>query len=151
MSAQSAKPSRKPTVRKDPLVGAGLHRKDADGCVQNQATIIDVIHNGESGDLALVGYFDWIMGHPTIRALISLRELAKPEWVFYENVEDMNDHYDRVDEHRNKCIRERLESEKPKAKEWPQLKQPFTNQIMDEVLRNMTDDELEALSAAKPE
>ena len=38
-----------------------------------------------------------------------------------------------------------------KLKEWPQLKQPFTNQIMDEVLRNMTDDELEALSAAKPE
>jgi hypothetical protein len=69
--------ARKPAVRKHPLVGAGLHRKDADGCVQNQA-------------------------------------------------EDMNDHYHRVDEHRNKCIRERLESEKEGYVKEPSLLNVFS-------------------------
>lgn len=87
---------------KHQLVGAGLHWKDRNGCVQNQAEIIAIIPSGCTivGDLALIQYFDWIVGHSSTRRLIPLRDLAASEqWVFYSSVEEMNDHYERVDQY----------------------------------------------------
>jgi hypothetical protein len=93
-----------PTKAKHPLVGAGVHCKDKDGCVQNQAVILEVVPSGSSvGDLALIQYFEWLVGEPSTRRLLPLTELASSDrWVFYADAEEMNDHYQRVDRHHPK-------------------------------------------------
>jgi hypothetical protein len=92
------------TKAKHPLVGAGLHYKDEDGCVQNQAVILEVVSSGSSvGDLALIQYFEWFGGEPSTRRLLPLTELANSDrWVFYADVEEMKDHHERVDRHHPK-------------------------------------------------
>jgi hypothetical protein len=88
------------TTKKHPLEGAGLHYKDENGYVQHQAVIVTVISSGNTtiGDLALIQYFEWVSGGPSTRRLISLSEMASTDqWVFYSSVEEMKDHYERVD------------------------------------------------------
>ncbi|MGH7049122.1 MAG: hypothetical protein ACREE5_00525 [Acetobacteraceae bacterium] len=104
------KPATRPSkaAGEHPLVGAGLHRKGPDGDVVNQATVLAVMpsNNTSVGDLALIQYFDWILGDPSTRRLVSLVELASTDrWVLYSSVDEMKDHYDRVDAHQNKHIR----------------------------------------------
>lgn len=105
----------RPQTSKHPLVDAGLHWKNKDGEVINQATILDVIPSGcpATGDMALIQYLDWAMGDPSTRRLIPLAEMASSEqWVLYSSVEDMKDHYERVDAHRNDHIRKQREQKK---------------------------------------
>jgi hypothetical protein len=94
----------KPTPRpQHPLVGTGLHFTDDDGIVERQAAIIEVVPSGSTtvGDLALIQYFEFFMGAPSTRRLIPLSELASTErWVFYASTEEMNEHYQRVDQRR---------------------------------------------------
>jgi hypothetical protein len=91
--------SRRKTEPAHPLVGAGVHYKDENGVVQNQAAIVAVIPGGgHLGDLALLQYFEWFTGSPSTRRLVSLSELAASDrWVLYRDVDEMNDHYERVD------------------------------------------------------
>lgn len=101
-----------------PLVGAGLHRKDADGVVQNQAQIVAVVPSGSSatGDLALIQHFDWIMGEPSTRRLVPLAELASGDrWVLYASIEEMNDHYERVDKRQNERKRRQRDGDGPEG------------------------------------
>ena len=93
-----------------PLVGAGLHWKGPDGDVINQAQVVAVFSSGSTavGDVALLQYFEWFMGEPSTRRLIPVAELASSDrWVLYPSVEVMNDHYERVDERRNRVIQEK--------------------------------------------
>jgi hypothetical protein len=79
-----------------PLIGAGLHYKGEDGCVENQGEIIAVIpsNNAAVGDLALIQYYEWVIGTASTRRLVSLADLANSDrWVFYRSVKEMNDHY----------------------------------------------------------
>jgi hypothetical protein len=110
---RSSKPATSPTALrenkcKEPshaLVGAGLHFKDADDCVKDQAVILAVIPSGNStvGDLALIQYFDWMMGDPCTRRLLPLSALASTDrWVLYASVEEMKDHYERIDKYRDR-------------------------------------------------
>jgi hypothetical protein len=99
-------PAAAPRDKPHPLVGRGLHYRDEQGCVQNQARILAIVpSNSTAGDLALIQYLEWLMGEPSTQRLLPLTELASERWVFYENVEEMNDHYQRVDVHRNEHIR----------------------------------------------
>lgn len=113
---QQAATEKKPAGpgKKHPLAGAGLHYKDEHERVLNQAMIVEVIpSNSAVGDLALIQYFEWFIGAPSTRRLIPLSELASSDrWVFYSSVDEMNDHYERVDGHRSEAIRKRLEKEK---------------------------------------
>lgn len=105
-------------VASHPLVGAGVHYKNEHGCVENQAAIVAIIpsNNSAVGDLALLQYFEWMMGDASTQRLIPLAELAASDrWVLYQSPEEMNDHYKRVDEHQNKHIRARLAKEKAGA------------------------------------
>ena len=91
-----------------PLVGAGLHYKNADGIVSNQAQIIAVFpsNNSTVGDLALVEYYEWISSGTETRALVALSELTDRErWVLYAST----DHYQRVDQHQNRFIHQEQE------------------------------------------
>jgi hypothetical protein len=109
MKSSTSKPPAAPRDKPHPLVGRGLHYKDERGCVHNQATILAIVpsNSPEAGDLALIQYFDWLMGEPSTQRLLPLTELASSErWVFYENVEQMKDHYQRVDAHRDEHIRQ---------------------------------------------
>lgn len=63
---------------KHPLVGAGVHWCLPDGYVQNQASIVAIVpSNSPAGDLALLQYYEWIMGEPSTRRLVSLARLQK--------------------------------------------------------------------------
>jgi hypothetical protein len=93
------------------LVGAGVHFNDENDCVRHQAVILDIVPSNDAavGDLALLQYFDWLMGNPTTQRLVALSEMASSEqWVFYTDYEEMNDHYERVDAPRNEFIRNAL-------------------------------------------
>jgi hypothetical protein len=89
-----------------PLVGRGLHYKDEHGYVQNQASIVAVFPSANQpvGNLALIQYFDWIVGAPSTQRVISLADLAtgygpeagRERWVLFQNMEEANDHYERV-------------------------------------------------------
>ena len=95
---------------KHALVGSGLHFKRPDGYVMHQAAVMEVVaSNSIQGDMVLIQYFSWFMGDPTTRRLIPMTELTSEQWVWYESVADMNEHWERVDSHSN----ERIDS-KPK-------------------------------------
>jgi hypothetical protein len=107
-----------------PLVGRGLHYKDERGCVVNQAKILAIVasSNPGVGDLALIQYFEWMGGDPSTQRLLPLTELTvssgsgaagSERWVFYENVEDMNDHYERIDARRNEYLRRSSNADEP--------------------------------------
>jgi hypothetical protein len=93
-----------------PLIGRGLHYKDAHDRVSNQAKVIAVMPSGTAmGDLVLIQYYAWVAGEPSTQRLLPLTELASSDrWVFYENTEEMNDHYERIDSARHKLIVARL-------------------------------------------
>jgi hypothetical protein len=92
-----------------PLIGAGAHSLDDAGTTQYQIEILDVFPSGASdtGDLALVQFFSWIMGEPTNRRLIPLKELATPTWKLFASMSDANDYYEHVAKHRDEKIRAR--------------------------------------------
>jgi hypothetical protein len=116
--ANSTRSKRRAPVSKHPLVGFGLHWKNADGEVINQASIVDIVPNGDiaGGDLALIQYYDWIMGYPSTQRLIPLAELASSDqWVLYHSVNEMNEHYERVDEPRNEQIHQQREKAEQSA------------------------------------
>jgi hypothetical protein len=94
-----------------PLVGAGAHMLDEHNTTKYQALIIDVIPSGcpEVGDLALVQFYEWMIGEPTNRRLIPLRELATEHWKLFSSLEEANDYYTSVASPRDKMIRARLE------------------------------------------
>ena len=113
------KPKTVPVPSRHPLIGAAVHRKDEHGRVENQAEIIDVIPSGsaEAGDLVLLQYYDWIAGQRSTRGLIRLRDMASAAWVFYADPAEMNEHYERVDSHRNERITLDLEKRAQSEKE----------------------------------
>lgn len=98
-----------------PLGGTGVHFKDEHGRVENQMVILDVVQsNSSAGDLALVQYFDWMMGDRSTRALIPLAQMSDPKrWVFYANIDEMNEHYERVDGPKNRMLSEQLAKKAP--------------------------------------
>jgi hypothetical protein len=109
----AGKPAAARLMAEHPLVGAGLHYKNADGIVSNQAQIIAVFpsNNSTVGDLALVEYYEWISGGTETRALVALSELTDRErWVLYASTDHMNDHYQRVDQHQNRFIHQEQEA-----------------------------------------
>jgi hypothetical protein len=99
-----------------PLLGAGLHYCDDEGVVKRQAAIVAVVpSHGAEGDLVWLQYFEWVSGAPSRRRLVRLAELASSErWVLYRTLEEMNDHYERVDRHRI-AWREREAARKQRA------------------------------------
>lgn len=101
MEAEPAAQQDRPAARHS-LAGAGLHLKDDAGLIKRQATIVDVFPSGNIniGDLALIQYFDWTTGDPAIRGLVPVHELAGEKWVLYGSVEEMRDHFERVDKPR---------------------------------------------------
>ena len=100
--------SQKAKTTQHPLIRRGLHRLDHQRCVQNQAVIIEVFpSNSPIGDLAIIQYFEWFMGEPSTQAVVPVTALADPEWVLYASVEEMNEHYDRVDSHRIRHVRDK--------------------------------------------
>jgi hypothetical protein len=111
-------PATQPRAKEHPLVDAGLHFKDEHGRVKNQGTIAAVIpsNNHNVGDLVLVQYFDWVMGFPSTRRLVPLSELTTDNWVLYESIKQMTDHYERTDGPRNDAINARLDAEAKRAK-----------------------------------
>ena len=107
MTRLPKQPAPTPKEPSHALVGAGLHCKDKSGKVQNQATVVAVIPSGNPtvGDLALVQYFEWGVGEPSTRRLVPLSEFAKSDrWVFYSSVDEMKDHYERVDKYRDRHV-----------------------------------------------
>ena len=109
----AGKPAAARLMAEHPLVGAGLHYKNADGIVSNQAQIIAVFpsNNSTVGDLALVEYYEWISSGTETRALVALSELTDRErWVLYASTDHMNDHYQRVDQHQNRFIHQEQEA-----------------------------------------
>jgi hypothetical protein len=81
---------------------------------QYQVRIVDVIPSGcpEVGDLALVQFYEWMVGGATNRRLIPLRELATERWILFADMEDANDYYTNVASVRDKSIRARREEKK---------------------------------------
>ena len=109
----AGKPAAARLMAEHPLVGAGLHYKNADGIVSNQAQIIAVFpsNNSTVGDLALIEYYEWISSGTETRALVALSELTDRErWVLYASTDHMNDHYQRVDQHQNRFIHQEQEA-----------------------------------------
>jgi hypothetical protein len=97
---------------KHPLIDASVHFKDADGCVERQAAVLAVIPSGSTatGNLVLLQFFDWFMGEPSTRRLIPLSELESSErWVLYASVDEMNEHYERVDAKHAEAVDRRKE------------------------------------------
>ena len=94
-----------------PLVNAAAHSLDEHGTTKYQISILDVFPSGstEAGDLALVQFYSWMIGEPTNRRLIPLKELATAEWKLFASLEDANDYYEHVARHRDSTIRNRLE------------------------------------------
>jgi hypothetical protein len=94
-----------------PLVGAGAHMLDEHRTTKFQVTIVAVVPSGcpEVGDLALVQFYDWIIGEPTNRRLIPLRELATEQWKLFASMQEANDYYANVASHRDDAIRAKLE------------------------------------------
>lgn len=97
-----------------PLIGAAAHMLDEHRTTKYQIQVVDVISSGadDTGDLALVQFYDWIAGSPTNRRLIPLKELATEKWILFINIEEANDYYNNVASHRDKAIRSRLEGGK---------------------------------------
>lgn len=90
--------------RKHPLIGAGVHWKNHKGSVENQAVILDVIPDAK-GDIALIQSLDFAIGFPSTRRLVALAELCSSDcWVLYSSVDEMNEHYARIDEKRNEYL-----------------------------------------------
>lgn len=98
-----------------PLIGAAAHSVDDRGHTVYQVRILDVFPSGssETGDLALVQFYSWIMGEPTNRALIPLKELATRQWKLFADMEDANDYYENVASKRDAVIDQREEKGKP--------------------------------------
>jgi hypothetical protein len=84
--------------KKHPLVGRALH-SFADGKVKEQGMILDVVPTGTAtGDLALVLYFDWIIGEPNYQRAIPVSAFAYPSegktYRLYSNLEEANAQYE---------------------------------------------------------
>jgi hypothetical protein len=92
------------------LAGAGVFRLDADGAVDRQAMVVSVFPSGAApvGDLALIQYFDWIVGQPSTRDVVPLAEMAVPgRYILFSCVEEMNDYWERIARHRTEAIIEK--------------------------------------------
>lgn len=98
-----------------PLVGAAAHSLDEHGTTKYQISILAVFPSGslEVGDLALVQFYEWMMGQETNRRLMPLKELATPEWKLFANLEEANEYYKHVAGPRDKRIRERVAGARP--------------------------------------
>lgn len=108
-----------------PLVGAGVHRRGADGLVESQSKILAVFPSGSStiGDLALLQYFSALPPRePTTRWLIPVTELSVGEhWVLYEDVEEMAWYWHHVEEPKH----ERAERHRDAAEQQQPDERPF--------------------------
>ena len=103
-----------PSFPRHPLNGAGLHYLREDGYVQYQACIVGVVPSGcaSVGDLALIQYFEWFMGEPSTQRLVPLADIARDDrWVIFRDVAEMNDHFERVDKHRNEHLHRQKKAE----------------------------------------
>jgi hypothetical protein len=111
----STKQERDGAVKRDPLIGSGLHFKLPNGYINEQAVVIDVTISGNVnvGRLVLIEYFSWLTGEATTRRLIPLTELATEQWVFYASVADMNASYEAEGKFRNEQIASEEERDKP--------------------------------------
>jgi hypothetical protein len=89
------------------LVGHGIHWRNEDGIVERQGVIFTVVSSGapDVGDLALIQYFEWMMGAPIYEALVPLAELAadRERWTLYPTCQHMADRWNDYEGNRTKA------------------------------------------------
>ena len=72
------------------LKGKFFHTLDKDGYVQYQGQIIDLV--GE--DIAIVLYFECLVGTPTYHKAVWVSDIVDKGWVLYNTDEAMREAYD---------------------------------------------------------
>ena len=75
---------------KTKLKGKFFHDFDKEGYVRHQGQIIDFVKE----DIAIVQYFDWVIGAPSTTKTVWLREIVEGGWALYSSVEEMRDAYE---------------------------------------------------------
>jgi hypothetical protein len=93
-----------------PLVGRAFHSYGPDGDTRWQGVVEDDLGDG----YFLLQLFEWLMGGTSQQIVVHISDMAhrasdgfsiKSRFAFYKTLEDMNDHYERVDRHQNDHIR----------------------------------------------
>jgi len=82
------------------LIGHFFHTFTEDKTVEWQGQVLAVVEPG----YYLVDLFEWILGHYSCSRIVKLDEMET--WNFYENEEQMNDHYQNFLSHRKPKSRE---------------------------------------------
>lgn len=81
-------------VARHVLVGRGVHYRNAAGVVERQGVVLGVVPSGDPvvGEVALVRWFDWVVGDPWNEELVPIAEMAKERerWTLYDSCEGMN-------------------------------------------------------------
>ena len=72
------------------LKGKFFHSFDKEGYVTHQGHIIDFVND----DIAVIQYFDWIIGEPSQTKMVWLRDIVEGGWALYSSAEEMRDAYD---------------------------------------------------------
>ena len=72
------------------LKGKFFHTFDEDSYVRNQGQIIDLV--GE--DIAIVLYYDWILGTPTYHKAVWVSDIVDEGWALYSTNESWREAYD---------------------------------------------------------
>jgi hypothetical protein len=72
------------------LKGKFFHSFDNEGYVTNQGQIVDLV--GE--DIAIVLYFEWFTGSPTIHKAVWVSDIVDNGWAIYGTDEAMREAYD---------------------------------------------------------
>jgi hypothetical protein len=67
-----------------------FHTFDKDGYVECQGEIIDLV--GE--DIAIVLYFEWIIGTPTYHKAVWVSDIVDGGWALYDTAEAMREAFD---------------------------------------------------------
>ena len=91
------------------LVGKFFHELDEDGACERQGVIVGKTNDG----CYVLQFFDWIIGRSTWgRRLVSAEEMRGPRWIFYDDMQEFNEHYDSGGlGHRTKAIQDRRREE----------------------------------------
>lgn len=76
--------------KKAKLKGKFFHDFDEEGYVRHQGHIIDFVND----DIAIVQYFEWVIGEPSQTKMVWLRDIVDGGWALYTSAEAMRDAYE---------------------------------------------------------
>lgn len=64
-----------------------FHDFDSKGYVCHQGCILEYLNE----DIVEIQYFEWVMGEPSQRQLVSITDITEGKWALYSSGEEMRD------------------------------------------------------------